>query len=78
MHNGLDCSDDLEVLEIYSPAVHETAGRQLHAGGRRRRALSAPGDAWTQTDAGGDEMRADYAASARVTSKWMVSQGCAR
>jgi len=25
VHNGLDCSDDLEVLEIYSPAVHETA-----------------------------------------------------
>ncbi len=23
-HNELDCSDDLEVLEIYSPAVHET------------------------------------------------------
>ncbi len=25
VHNELDCSDDLEVLEIYSPAVHETA-----------------------------------------------------
>jgi len=24
VHNELDCSDDLEVLEIYSPAVHET------------------------------------------------------
>ena len=24
MHNELDCSDDLEVLEVYSPAVHET------------------------------------------------------
>jgi mannose-6-phosphate isomerase-like protein (cupin superfamily) len=25
-HNELACSDDLEVLEIYSPAVHETRG----------------------------------------------------
>lgn len=24
VHNELDCSDDIEVLEIYSPAVHET------------------------------------------------------
>jgi quercetin dioxygenase-like cupin family protein len=24
VHNELDCSDDLEVLEIYSPAVHQT------------------------------------------------------
>lgn len=24
VHNELDCSNDLEVLEIYSPAVHET------------------------------------------------------
>jgi mannose-6-phosphate isomerase-like protein (cupin superfamily) len=24
VHNELDCSDDLQVLEIYSPAVHET------------------------------------------------------
>ena len=24
VHNELDCSDDLEVMEIYSPAVHET------------------------------------------------------
>lgn len=24
VHNELDCSDDLEVLEIYSPAVHKT------------------------------------------------------
>jgi mannose-6-phosphate isomerase-like protein (cupin superfamily) len=24
VHNELDCSDDLEVLEIYSPAMHET------------------------------------------------------
>ena len=24
VHNELDCSDDVEVLEIYSPAVHET------------------------------------------------------
>jgi mannose-6-phosphate isomerase-like protein (cupin superfamily) len=24
VHNELDCSDDLELLEIYSPAVHET------------------------------------------------------
>jgi mannose-6-phosphate isomerase-like protein (cupin superfamily) len=24
VHNELDCSDDLEVLEIYSPAVHPT------------------------------------------------------
>ena len=26
VHNELDCSDDLEVLEIYSPAVHQTVG----------------------------------------------------
>jgi hypothetical protein len=25
VHNELDCSDDVEMLEIYSPAVHETA-----------------------------------------------------
>jgi mannose-6-phosphate isomerase-like protein (cupin superfamily) len=25
VHNELECSDDVEVLEIYSPAVHETA-----------------------------------------------------
>jgi uncharacterized protein YjlB len=24
IHNELACSDDLEILEIYSPAVHET------------------------------------------------------
>jgi uncharacterized protein YjlB len=24
VHNELDCSDDVEVLEIYSPAVHQT------------------------------------------------------
>ena len=24
VHNELTCSDDLEILEIYSPAVHET------------------------------------------------------
>jgi mannose-6-phosphate isomerase-like protein (cupin superfamily) len=24
VHNELDCSDDLEILEIYSPAVHPT------------------------------------------------------
>jgi mannose-6-phosphate isomerase-like protein (cupin superfamily) len=24
VHNELDCSEDVEVLEIYSPAVHET------------------------------------------------------
>ena len=24
VHNELECSDDLEVLEIYSPAVHQT------------------------------------------------------
>ncbi|MBI2202561.1 MAG: cupin domain-containing protein [Candidatus Rokubacteria bacterium] len=24
VHNELDCSDDLEILEVYSPAVHDT------------------------------------------------------
>ena len=24
VHNELDCSDDVEVLEVYSPAVHQT------------------------------------------------------
>ena len=24
VHNELDCSDDVEILEIYSPAVHKT------------------------------------------------------
>jgi len=24
VHNELECSDDLEVLEVYSPAVHKT------------------------------------------------------
>lgn len=24
VHNELDCSDDLEILEVYSPAVHPT------------------------------------------------------
>ena len=24
VHNELDCSDDIEILEVYSPAVHET------------------------------------------------------
>jgi len=24
VHNELECSDDVEILEIYSPAVHET------------------------------------------------------
>ena len=24
VHNELECSDDIELLEIYSPAVHET------------------------------------------------------
>ena len=26
VHNELSCSDDLELIEIYSPAVHETKG----------------------------------------------------
>ena len=26
VHNELSCSDDLELIEIYSPAVHETRG----------------------------------------------------
>lgn len=26
VHNELACSDDLELIEIYSPAVHETRG----------------------------------------------------
>jgi uncharacterized protein YjlB len=26
VHNEMACSDDLEILEIYSPAVHETRG----------------------------------------------------
>ena len=30
VHNELECSDDVEILEIYSPAVHETrAVRQM-------------------------------------------------
>ena len=57
VHNELECSDDLEVLEIYSPAVHETlavdkmpeaAATRLATlaahdlrAGPRRRALSA-------------------------------------
>ena len=24
VHNELECSDDVEILEIYSPAVHQT------------------------------------------------------
>ena len=24
VHNELDCSDDVQILEVYSPAVHET------------------------------------------------------
>ena len=24
VHNERECSDDIEVLEVYSPAVHET------------------------------------------------------
>jgi mannose-6-phosphate isomerase-like protein (cupin superfamily) len=24
VHNELDCSDDVEILEVYSPAVHPT------------------------------------------------------
>ena len=33
VHNELDCSDDVEVLEIYSPAVHDTVvvGRMAEA-----------------------------------------------
>ena len=26
VHNELDCSDDVEILEVYSPAVHPTVG----------------------------------------------------
>jgi mannose-6-phosphate isomerase-like protein (cupin superfamily) len=34
VHNELDCSDDLEVLEIYSPAVHKTVAlNKMAAGG---------------------------------------------
>lgn len=32
VHNELECSDDLEVLEIYSPAVHETVALEKMAG----------------------------------------------
>ena len=37
VHNELDCSDDVEVLEIYSPAVHETVvvGRMPEAAAAR-------------------------------------------
>ena len=28
VHNELECSDDVEILEIYSPAVHETTAVQ--------------------------------------------------
>jgi uncharacterized protein YjlB len=28
VHNELECSDDFEVLEIYSPAVHDTVSVQ--------------------------------------------------
>ena len=24
VHNELECSDDVEILEVYSPAVHQT------------------------------------------------------
>jgi mannose-6-phosphate isomerase-like protein (cupin superfamily) len=37
VHNELDCSDDIEVLEIYSPAVHPTVvvGRMPEAAAAR-------------------------------------------
>ena len=37
VHNELDCSDDVEILEIYSPAVHETVvvGRMPEAAAAR-------------------------------------------
>jgi uncharacterized protein YjlB len=37
VHNELDCSDDIELLEIYSPAVHETVVVD-----RMREAAAAP------------------------------------
>ncbi len=37
VHNELDCSDDVEILEVYSPAVHETVvvGRMPEAAAAR-------------------------------------------
>ena len=37
VHNELECSDDVEVLEVYSPAVHETrvVGRMPEAAAAR-------------------------------------------
>ena len=32
VHNELECSDDVEILEIYSPAVHETRKVETLAG----------------------------------------------
>ena len=35
VHNELECSDDVEILEVYSPAVHETVVVDaLHAAAR--------------------------------------------
>jgi mannose-6-phosphate isomerase-like protein (cupin superfamily) len=38
VHNELECSDDVEVLEIYSPAVHQTSvvGRMPEAAAAAR------------------------------------------
>lgn len=32
VHNELECSDDLQILEIYSPAVHETVALEKMSG----------------------------------------------
>ena len=44
VHNELDCSDDVEILEIYSPAVHPTVkvGRPAAAAGAESGAALSP------------------------------------
>ena len=42
VHNELECTDDLEILEIYSPAVHPTVAVERCRRPRRPRASRAP------------------------------------
>ncbi len=41
VHNELDCSDDLEVLEVYTPAVHQTVVVDRMAGAVAAGAVAA-------------------------------------
>ena len=74
VHNELECTDDLEILEIYSPAVHPRWGGE-DAGGRRGRPLALLPYLPPQGEVRGKGVRGG---SARTDHSEARGQPCAR